>query len=190
MRRALRHLLLLATAVLAVGALGACGNKQDEITHSETEGNYLDLGGLKYQVQISRQLNAADREDKGYLIGLSPQDRRLPKDQTWYGIFIRVQNDGDDPQQAAQEFEIRDTQGNVFKPLNLDPKFNLFAYKARPVTPGTLLPILNSPASDNTIRGALLLFKVKTDSLYNRPLELHIANSREGQGEAVIDLDV
>ena len=38
MRPPLRQLLLLVTGVLAVGALGACGNKQVEVTHAETEG--------------------------------------------------------------------------------------------------------------------------------------------------------
>ena len=97
--------------VLAAAALGACGNKQDKITHAETEGMYLDLGDLKYQVQISRQLNPADSEDEGYLIGVRPQDRQLAKDETWFGIFIRVQNTTDDAHQAAEEFEIRDTAG-------------------------------------------------------------------------------
>jgi hypothetical protein len=189
MRRALRHLLVLATAVLAVGALGACGNKQDEITHSETEGNYLDLGGLKYQVQISRQLNAADREDKGYLIGLSPQDRRLPKDQTWYGIFIRVQNDGDDPQQAAQEFEIRDTQGNVLRPLALAP-VNVFAYRPARIPAKGLIPALNSAPSDNTIQGSLLLFKIPYANLQNRPLEFEISDPANPSKKASVALDV
>ena len=182
------RLLVALIASVAALAFAGCGNKEEEYTFGSTEGTYVTVDGLKYQVQISRILNPSDVEDQGYLRGIS-EGVAPGADEVWFAVFMRVENDGDATQFAADQFEIRDTQGNVFKPLNLDPKFNLFAYKARPVTPGTLLPILNSPASDNTIRGALLLFKVKTDSLYNRPLELHITNSR-GEGEAVINLDV
>jgi hypothetical protein len=189
MRPPLRQLLLLVTAVLAVGALGACGNKQDEVTHAETEGVYLDLGGLKYQVQISRQLNPADREDKGYLIGVRQQDRQLPNDQTWYGIFIRVQNDGDDPKQAAEEFEIRDTRGNVLRPLELAPD-NVFAYRSARVPGKGLIPGLDSPPAENTIQGSLLLFKIPYANLQNRPLEFEISDPANSSMKASVALDV
>ncbi len=182
---------LLAALIASVAALAVagCGNKEEAYTFGGTEGVYVTVDELKYQVQISRLLNPADIEDQGYLRGVS-EGVAPTKDEVWFAVFMRVENDGDTTHSAADQFEIRDTQGNVFKPLNLDPKFNLFVYKPRVVTPGTLIPAVNSPASNNSIRGALLLFKVKTDSLYNRPLELHISNSRESQGEAVIDLDV
>lgn len=182
---------LLAALLASVAALAVagCGNKEEEYTFGSTEGVYVTVDDLKYQVQISRILNPADIEDQAYLRGVSEGVAPNP-DEVWFAVFMRVENDAGETHTAADQFEIRDTQDKVFKPLNLDTKFNLFAYKPRPVTPGTLIPAINSPAYDNTIRGALLLFKVKTDSLYNRPLELHIANSRESQGEAVIDLDV
>ena len=42
-----------------------------ETLHGATEGTYLDLGGLKYQVQISRLLNPSSIEDRAYLVGLN-----------------------------------------------------------------------------------------------------------------------
>ena len=51
------------------------------------------------------------------------------------------------------------------------------------------MPELDSPAADNTIRGRLLLYKLKTDSLGNRPVELEIASPTGGEN-AVIDLDI
>jgi hypothetical protein len=43
-------------------------------------------------------------------------------------------------------------------------------------------------ASETTIQGSLLLFKVKTESLQNRPLEFRF---KRGSGtEGVVDLDV
>ena len=47
----------------------------------------------------------------------------------------------------------------------------------------------DSPASDNTIRGALLLFKIPASALGNRPLELEIVSPSGGEN-AVIDLDI
>jgi hypothetical protein len=183
------RLLALLLASVAALAVAGCGNKEEEYTFGSTEGVYVSVDELKYQVQISRILNPADVEDQGYLKGIS-EGVAPAEDEVWFAIFMRVENDGEETRSAADQFEIRDTQGKTFKPLNLDRNANLFAYKPRPVTPGTQIPVINSPASNTSIRGALLLFKVKTDSLYNRPLELHIANSRESQGEAVIDLDV
>ena len=82
MRTPLRQVVLLAADIALVAALGACGAKEDEITHGETEGAYLDLGELKYQVQISRQLNPADREDEAYLLGLPAEERELAPNET------------------------------------------------------------------------------------------------------------
>jgi hypothetical protein len=183
------RLLALLLASAAALAVAGCGNKEEEYTFGGTEGIYVSVDELKYQVQISRILNPANIEDQGYLKGIS-KGVAPAEDEVWFAIFMRVENDGEASHTAADSFEIRDTQDKTFKPLNLDQNVNLFAYKPRVVTPGTQIPAINSPAFNNSIRGALLLFKVKTDSLYNRPLELHISNSRESQGEAVIDLDV
>ncbi len=56
MTRLARLLVLSALAVAAFAASG-CGNKEDIRTVGETEGLYIDIGGLRYQVQISRYLN-------------------------------------------------------------------------------------------------------------------------------------
>ena len=78
MDRARLRVLLLAVASLALlSGLPACGNRHEVITDAETEGPYLNLGPLKYQVQISRQLNPDDLEDRVYLRGL-PADTFVP----------------------------------------------------------------------------------------------------------------
>jgi len=53
---------------------------------------------------------------------------------------------------------------------------------------GGVLPPPGSAAASGPIQGSLILFRLKTESLQNRPLELHIGRG-EGQ-EAVIDLDL
>ena len=81
--------------MVAAAGTSACGNKEPETLHGTTEGAYLDLAGMKYQVQISRQLNPASIEDRYYLIGLPANDRQLPVGQEWFAVFVRVENDGD-----------------------------------------------------------------------------------------------
>jgi hypothetical protein len=188
MRPPIRPLTLLAVAVLSL-VLGACGNKQDEVTRGETEGIYLDLGKLKYQVQISRQLNPADVEDRGYLVALPAAERALKPDETWFGIFLRVQNETNSPRPAAEEFEIVDTQGTVFRPVELGPD-NVFAYRPATLAPKSVLPLPDSPAAENTIQGALLLFKIPFANLENRPLEFEIHDPLTPNRKAQVALDV
>jgi hypothetical protein len=179
---------LLFVAALAAVAASGCGNKEDKVTLAETEGIYVTVDDLKYQIQISRILNPAAPDDSAYLRGL-PAGEETADDEVWYAIFMRVENDTDDPHATAEQFTIRDTQGAEFEPIELDPNVNDYVYEPTELQPGKLLPALDTPASDNTIRGALILFKVKTESLGNRPLELEIQSPSGGEN-AVIDIDV
>ena len=184
----MRRLIVISAAVLCALFAAGCGNKQATVTVGETEGIYLDIDNLKYQVQISRYLNPNDVEDKSYLVGL-PQSTAQPSgDETWFGVFMRVQNTTDEPQTPSNDFKIVDTQDNEYRPVPMDTKINPFAYNADPIAGGGLLPEPDSAASENTIQGSLLLFKVKTDSLQNRPLELRFTGSDGTEG--VVDLDV
>jgi hypothetical protein len=190
MTRRARHLLLALAATASLVASG-CGNKESELREAGTEGPYVTVNDLKYQVQISRILNPGEIEDQGYLRGLPAGEEPVPPpDEVWFGIFMRVENDAEAPRATATEFEIEDTQGEVFRPLEVPFDENVFVYDpATELGPETVYPLLNSASSDNTIKGGLLLFKVKTASLYNRPLELKIVDP-EGGEDAKINLDV
>ena len=184
MRRRLAALLLAAVAAVA---LGACGNKQAEVLHGSTEGAYLDLGPLVYQVQISRLLNPYSPEDRGYLVDV--RNAKLTGQQQWFAVFMRVQNTGDRTAPAANQYKITDTQGNVFRPVQIGPQ-NVFAYRPQPVPPDGVLPVADSPASESTVQGSLILFKIPTPNLANRPLELSIRDPAVTDQEATVDLDV
>jgi len=179
-------------ALLASTGLAACGNHADEsarVVRADNEGIYLSLGELKYQVQISRQLNPNDIQDRYYLRGLPAGQEQLKADEVWFGVFLQVENEASTPQQPSGDLEIRDTQDEVFKPLALDDT-NLFAYRsAEPIPPGEILPLKDTPGYDTPIRGAMLLFKLKSTALDNRPLELEIAGTTTPQ-TGIIDLDV
>lgn len=183
-----RPILRIVLALLAVVALAGCGEKEPHEL-GETEGIYVTLGELKYQIQISRQLNAADIEDRYYLRGL-PAGVEAPKaDESWFAVFVRVQNETEEEQLPAETFEIVDTQEEVYRPVLLDDQSNSFAYRPEPVAPKGLIPDPDSAAGQGAIQGSLLLFKLKVDTLQNRPLEFKIRSSRVS-GEALVDLDV
>jgi hypothetical protein len=177
-----------AAAVLAL-SLGACGDKVAKITHGETEASYLDVGGLKYQVQISRALNPRDVEDHGYLIGLGPGDQQLTSQETWFGVFMRVQNPTNQPRPTASDYTITDTEGTVFRPLPLTA-VNLFAYRPGTLGPSGITPIPGSAPAEGPIQGSLLLFKIPFANLENRPLELEIRNPQAPQESASVALDI
>jgi len=184
----MRRLVVISAALLCALFAAGCGNKQETVTLGETEGIYLDIDDLKYQVQISRYMNPNDVEDKSYLTGLPSSTEQPAGDETWFGVFIRVQNETDKPIAPANDFAIVDTQEKVYRPVPIDTNVNPFAYKPDPVPAKGLIPEPDSAASDTTIQGSLLLFKVKNESLQNRPLEFRF---KRGSGTTgVVDLDV
>ncbi len=185
--------LAVLVALLASGGLAACGNHPNEearIVRAETEGLYLNIGALNYQVQLSRQLNPDDVQDRAYLESLPDADRALKPDQVWFGVFMRVENETGQPQPLSNDIEIVDTQENSFRPI-VPADANPFAYRSDDLVPAhEVVPLRDTPAFDTPIRGALILFKVTLTSLSNRPLELHI-ESRSGRTQTgIIDLDV
>jgi hypothetical protein len=184
----MRRLIVTSAALLCALLAGGCGNKLDTVTLGDTEGIYLDVDELKYQVQISRYLNPADVEDRAYLTGLPASTAPPTGEETWFGIFIRVQNTTEKTIAPANDFSIVDTQENVYRPIPLDTKVNQFAYKPDPIGPKGLVPETGSVASETTIQGALLLFKVKTASLQNRPLEFRFKRGSGTTGTVHLDV--
>src|SRR3954454_17507424 len=90
-------------AVLASVVFAGCGDKTDYIRFAETEGIYVDVGNLVYQVQLSRYLNPADVEDRDYLRGL-PSNFDVPPGEILFGVWMRVKNYTDVPLQPTREF--------------------------------------------------------------------------------------
>jgi hypothetical protein len=188
-RPMLRRSLTLLLVALAALALGACGHKHARTLHAATEGEYVDVAAMKYQVQISRLLNPNSTEDRAYLLDLPPGQDLGPSDE-WFAVFMRVQNESDRPQPAADQYEIVDTEGNRYRPLQMGPK-NVFAYRVGMIGSKEILPLPDSPAGQNSIQGALLLFKIPVKNLENRPLELRIPAPAGTTNEVgTIDLDV
>ncbi len=179
--------------LLAGGGLAACGkhrNEEARVQHLEIEGHYLSLGELKYQVQMTRQLNPHDVQDRALLRGVPAAEQQIEAEEVWFGIFMQVENESAEPLPPSGDIEVVDTQERVFEPLELEES-NLFAYRAdEPIPPGEVLPVADTPAYDSPIRGSLLLFKLPRSALDNRPLELKIESSMAPPQTGIIDLDV
>lgn len=178
--------LIVLCALLAVAVAG-CGNRQEVRTLGETEGIYIDLGELQYQVQISRQLNPYDIEDKTYLQGVAPFQAKLAPGQTWFGVFLRVANDTQQAHPAANDFTIVDTQDDRYFPVKQSP-LNHFTYQGGIVPASGLLPPVDSVASEGVIQGSLVLFKLPLSALDNRPLEFIVTDQLQNKGEVSLDV--
>lgn len=187
----LRRTASLAGLVALSLGLGACGNKHEPVTKGETEGIYVDVGPMKYQVQVSRQLNpAAIPEDRSFVRGIASADAGLRPDEAWFAVFVRIQNESGDPQPPATAFEVVDTEDVTYEPVALSPA-NDFRYPEDKVRGHAVVPTPDSVAGQTSINGVLLLFKVKVSSLEeNRPLVLKIHSPVDPGQEAEIDLDV
>jgi hypothetical protein len=174
-------------ALLAV--LAGCGNKIETRTLGNTEGLYIDVGELKYQVQMSRIVNPNDIEDRTYLTGLPAGTAQPTGDEAWFGVWMRVENTNSEKSlPAAKDFSITDTQGHEFKPVPLQS--NPFAYAPSTLGPKSVFPNQNSIAGEGVIQGSLILFKLTTESIANRPLEFRIQSPSSADEVGIIDLDV
>jgi hypothetical protein len=182
----LRKLVLL---VFVAAFVAGCGDKESIVTKAETEGVYVDVGGLTYQVQMSRFLNPGDIEDRQYLEGL-PEGipKELPGDEIWFGVWMRVKNYSDETLRPTNEFTIVDTEENEFRPVPLDVEANPFVYEPIDLLHSQVLPTPDSAAASGPIQGSLILFRLKTDTLPNRPLKLEIEQG--GSEPAEVDLDL
>jgi hypothetical protein len=175
---ALRNRTLAACALTLAAAAGltACGADHEKIGVEEParEGLSVDIGGLDYNVFITRELNLAITPDKAYYEGPAAKPGN-----NLFGVFIRVCNPGEPGEgatlESASEFLVTDNQGVEFEPIEL-PEDNAFAYNARELTPGECIPEDGSVAQQGPTAGSMLLFDFPLENTENRPLELEIAS--------------
>jgi hypothetical protein len=199
--------LLVACSLLALVASG-CGEKGED-KDPVREGIAVDLGGLDYNVYITRQLNPNDVEDQDYYSGpepseecaarpgtdappqLTPEERVQRCPTNLFGVFIQVCNETSDgapkPAREATEVEGREFAGD-FEIEDAQgnkfepivlPETNVFAYRARPLKKGDCIPASGSAASQTSAGGALLVFRIPVAATENRPLELSISHGGE-----------
>jgi hypothetical protein len=191
----LRKSPLVILALLAVLALGACGDSHTKVTTGTYAGEsgknapYLNVGPLVYEVQLSRELNPANIEDAAYLKGLTPADSHLAPGQEWFAVFLQVYNHTSAPLLAAKSLTVTDTQNNSYSPVVPDA-INEFVYRGGLVPAKGELPLPESVASSGATGGAVLLYKIQVVSLDNRPLEFKIVDPTDASQTASAELDV
>jgi hypothetical protein len=188
-RRSHRFAAICALALLAAALLSACGKEGNKPGETVPEGLSTPLGGLRYTVFLTRQLNVANEEDKGYL----PGTKEAPPGKGLYGIFLEACNKGKKEAVASNSFRITDTQGNTFEPTDL-AQDNPFAYHGGVVPPQNCDPARGSLAQQGPTSGAVLLFTLPLANTENRPLELHIEGPFDAaagkRSEATVTLDI
>jgi hypothetical protein len=160
----------------AVVCLGACGEKTDDLGVKEaaSEGLAIPIGGIDYNVFITRQLNPEIVPDNAFYSGPDPG-----KGETLYGVFLQACNNGKKPEETSDTFKVTDNQGNEFLPTRL-PDDNPFAYHPRRLGPKECIPESGSVAQLGPTGGAMLLFKFPVEDTENRPLELEITAPFQG----------
>ena len=191
----LRKFPLAVCALIAVLAMSACGDSHTKVSTGTYAGEsgvnapYLDVGPLTYEVQLSRELNPANIEDASYLQGLSASERSLAPGQEWFGVFVQVYNNTSKAEPASNDLTISDTQGNTYIPL-VPEADNAYAYRGGIIPANSQIPMPDTTAALGPTQGALLLFKIQTVSLDNRPLELKITDPTDPAQTASAELDV
>jgi hypothetical protein len=173
MRRARFQQAALAGAVaalVAIGAAGCGGTKTGEqgLDEPAREGLAINVGGVAYDVFITRELNLKIPPDKAFYPG------PLPKPGfSYYGVFLQACNNGKRPRQTVREFTVKDNQDDEFKPIPL-PASNAFAYTSRKLDPSECVPEAGSVAQQGPTGGSMLLFEFPLTATENRPLELEL----------------
>lgn len=168
-------LLLIAASLL----LSACGKDEDHGEEPSREGIAIPVGGIDYNVFITRQLNPRITPDDAYV------SEEAPPGEALYGVFIQVCNSSDELHPTADRFAIVDNQHNRFEPEPL-PADNQFAYHPRPLAPKECIPEAGSVAQLGPTAGSMLLFRLPLQNTENRPLELEV----EGRGDEKLTFEL
>lgn len=171
---------LAAIAIAAVASLAAAGCGEEESLDVE-EGEPVELGELRYNVAITRFLNPDDPEDAAYLEGEADPE---PGEQ-YLGVFMTVENEGDEPARVASAFNVLDTRDGSYSAVPADNDYALSP--GSEIEPDEGLPAPDTPAATSPTKGAMVLFLLPDEVSDNRPLELEIPSAA---GDAMIKLDI
>jgi hypothetical protein len=173
-----RALFAAFAALVVATALSACG--EEELTEA-VEGQPIEIGGLEYNIQITRFLNPDDTEDAEYLAGQPPAEPGT----SYLGVFLVIENESDEPVPSATDYVVYDTVGNEFEVADSESPYALQIGAEVPAD--GVIPIPNTTAATGPNHGALMVFPVLDQVSDNRPLKLEIT-SAEGSGEVILDI--
>ena len=169
-------------AALLAGALavGGCGEDEEEL--DVIEGEPVELGELRYNVQITRFPQSERPRGRGVSRG---QPDASP-DEEYLGVFMTIENESDSSVQLPDEMTVVDTRKNTYEPRESESVYALEL--GATLEGGDELPAPDTPAATGPINGAMVLFLVNRSVTENRPIELEIPSST-GE-EARVELDI
>jgi hypothetical protein len=161
-----------ALAVAAALGVSACGEPSEEagIEEPAREGLAIPIGGVEYQVFITRQLNLEVVPDNAYYQGPQPG-----KEDALYAVFLEACNHGKQEVRTSDSFKVVDNQDNEFEPIEIESE-NQFSYQPRTLGPDECIPEVGSIAQQGPTGGAMLVFELPITTTENRPLELEITS--------------
>jgi hypothetical protein len=111
--------------------------------------------------------------------------------ETWFAVFVRIENRTNRAAETAKDFYIEDTEGGKYTPIPLDTKSNPFAYLPQTLAPDEVMPQPDSAQDFDAAAGSMLLFKLPLTGYQNRPLELHVESPDGSSPKAAkVALDV
>ena len=161
---------------------------EEEEGAAHREGLDVRVGEIDYNVYITRELNPALPDDRGYW-----QGRESKPGFALYGVFLQACNRSDEDDEledatyeTTEDFVVVDTQGNEYEPLEVDEE-NVFHYHAGPLEPGECIPQEGSLPQQGPTGGAMLPFEFPLEAGENRPLELEI---HDASHEGAVELDL
>jgi hypothetical protein len=180
----LRRLRTAAIALAAVVLLPLAGCGASDVKHSGAEGEFITVNHALYQVQLTRLLSVHQQPDSNLLRGQTAP----PADQLYLAIFLKIKNEGKTPYAPPRDMKIVDTVGNQYLPLDATQSgFGLDF--GTPLAKGATAPAPDSPAGQGPDAGAMVLFRVKTESATdNLPLTLSIPTSGKKNADIVLDV--
>ena len=110
----------------------------------------------------------------------------LGPNQYYLGVFMQIQNKSSSAQRLPSNFRVVDTVGTRFKPV---PSKSLFALKLGGNVAGNgVVPAPETTAANGPIQGSMVLFRINSAAIQDRPLTLDIPSSTGTVGHVVLDI--
>lgn len=183
MRTSIKPLAIALALFSAVGVI-ATGCSNGKLDTKGDEGRFVKADDAVYQVQLTRRLNPRQHPDDTLVKGQAA----VSGDEQYLAVFMKIINQGKKPYQPPRDMKVVDTLGNEYLPLDATQSgFGLDF--GRPILPGDVAPPPDSPAAGGPDAAAMVLFRVKLQSITdNLPLELVVPTSEKSGTRIRLDV--
>jgi hypothetical protein len=143
--------------------------------------------GVAYSVQISRELDPLEGDDRAMIAGLPHLASLERENTTLVGVFLEAANQSAGVRRAVAAPELVSAEGQHYRPLRA-PAGNLYAYRGGALRPRQEIPAPTSPSAQTYADGSLVVYRVPTDVfITDRPFTLAFGTSARA---ASVQLDV